>query len=519
MSGRQAGARRLVRRRAAGSPSSSSARCGRPSAQATLGPAARHHRRRQDLRRVARRAAGLRVAAATSPAASGRRPRRRSPCCGSRPCARLRPTRCAPCSNRSTPSAPRCIRGARARAAATPRRPSAARRTSACPRCSSPRPKACRCCSRAPMRREVLGHVQMAVVDEWHELLGNKRGVQVQLALARLQALERRLSRSGACRPRWAICMRRCMRCWGMKKACSCRGRCRRSSSSIRCCPARPSAFRGVVTSASMLPQVIERDCREQDRAGLHQHPLAGRDLVPGDARSPARVGRPHRAAPRLARPRSARVGRAGPEERRAEGGGVHVEPGPGRRLPAGRARAADRLAQGRGAAAAARGPLGPCAGAAVAHHAGAHAQRRDGGRLGSARGDCGGPHRGAAFARPAARRAGAAPGDGGAGRWLRARRPVRRGARHGRVRRPLARELAVVPRTSSRKAAHRSPAYPDYQRAVPDARRRLARARCAARAAASHEHRHHRERREHVGAVPAAARRSAASKRASSRA
>ncbi|MFM9927075.1 ligase-associated DNA damage response DEXH box helicase [Variovorax sp. H27-G14] len=35
--------------------------------------------------------------------------------------------------------------------------------------------------------REVLGHVRMTVVDEWHELLGNKRGVQVQLALARLR--------------------------------------------------------------------------------------------------------------------------------------------------------------------------------------------------------------------------------------------------------------------------------------------------------------------------------------------
>jgi ATP-dependent helicase Lhr and Lhr-like helicase len=34
--------------------------------------------------------------------------------------------------------------------------------------------------------REVLGSVRMVVVDEWHELLGNKRGVQVQLALARL---------------------------------------------------------------------------------------------------------------------------------------------------------------------------------------------------------------------------------------------------------------------------------------------------------------------------------------------
>ena len=36
--------------------------------------------------------------------------------------------------------------------------------------------------------REVLGCVKMVVVDEWHELLGNKRGVQVQLALARLRS-------------------------------------------------------------------------------------------------------------------------------------------------------------------------------------------------------------------------------------------------------------------------------------------------------------------------------------------
>ena len=34
---------------------------------------------------------------------------------------------------------------------------------------------------------EVLGTVRMVVVDEWHELMGNKRGVQVQLAIARLK--------------------------------------------------------------------------------------------------------------------------------------------------------------------------------------------------------------------------------------------------------------------------------------------------------------------------------------------
>jgi ATP-dependent helicase Lhr and Lhr-like helicase len=35
--------------------------------------------------------------------------------------------------------------------------------------------------------RETLASVRLVVVDEWHELMGNKRGVQVQLALARLR--------------------------------------------------------------------------------------------------------------------------------------------------------------------------------------------------------------------------------------------------------------------------------------------------------------------------------------------
>ena len=35
--------------------------------------------------------------------------------------------------------------------------------------------------------QEALSSVRMVVVDEWHELLGNKRGVQTQLALARLK--------------------------------------------------------------------------------------------------------------------------------------------------------------------------------------------------------------------------------------------------------------------------------------------------------------------------------------------
>jgi len=39
--------------------------------------------------------------------------------------------------------------------------------------------------------RDQLAGVEMVVVDEWHELIGNKRGVQLQLALARLRAFAR----------------------------------------------------------------------------------------------------------------------------------------------------------------------------------------------------------------------------------------------------------------------------------------------------------------------------------------
>ncbi|MFL6676470.1 MAG: DEAD/DEAH box helicase, partial [Massilia sp.] len=35
--------------------------------------------------------------------------------------------------------------------------------------------------------REQFKHLDMVIVDEWHELMGSKRGVQVQLALARLR--------------------------------------------------------------------------------------------------------------------------------------------------------------------------------------------------------------------------------------------------------------------------------------------------------------------------------------------
>jgi len=44
-----------------------------------------------------------------------------------------------------------------------------------------------------PGQRDLFGELVAVVVDEWHELLGTKRGVQVELALARLKRLAPRL--------------------------------------------------------------------------------------------------------------------------------------------------------------------------------------------------------------------------------------------------------------------------------------------------------------------------------------
>jgi len=48
----------------------------------------------------------------------------------------------------------------------------------------------------------LLGGVELVVVDEWHEMMGNKRGVQLQLALARLQMLARPHARDDVGVPR-----------------------------------------------------------------------------------------------------------------------------------------------------------------------------------------------------------------------------------------------------------------------------------------------------------------------------
>ena len=218
--------------------------------------------------------------------------------------------------------------------------------------------------------RERFAHLAAVVVDEWHELLGSKRGVQTELALARLRGMH-----SGLC-------------VWGLSATLANLDEameCLVGSAQARAAPPRTRIVRGLDTKTieivSALPPTIER-FPWAGHIGLRMLPeviraieRAKSTLVFTNVRSATEMwyqallgARPDwagddRAASRLARARCARLGRGGPARGTAAGRGVHVEPRPRRRFRASRSGAADRQSQGRRPPVAARGAQRPPAG------------------------------------------------------------------------------------------------------------------------------------------------------------
>ena len=164
--------------------------------------------------------------------------------------------------------------------------------------------------------RERFADLRAVVVDEWHELLGTKRGVQAELALARLRTLAARVAHVGALRharqPRRGA-RAPCSAC-GRRRAALVRGRGAQGRSVDRHAPpaSGSSGSRGRATSGSSSCRRSSRRSRKAHDARLHQHALADGALVSGDLGGAAGLGRRDRAAPRLARPRRARLGRGG---------------------------------------------------------------------------------------------------------------------------------------------------------------------------------------------------------------
>jgi ATP-dependent helicase Lhr and Lhr-like helicase len=312
--------------------------------------------------------------------------------------------------------------------------------------------------------------VHTVIVDEWHELIGNKRGVQVQLALARLRRWnpglvvwglsatlgnldEAMATLVGADAPATAPPL--------------VQGRVDKPSSSTPCC-------------RRARPLQLGRPPGRADAAagGATRSSAPGTTLVFTNTRSQAEIWyqllleeRPDWAGLVALHHGSLDKGvrewvEAGLKAGHAEGRGGHLVAGPGRGLPAGGARAADRQRQGRGAAAAARRPQRPRAGPAQPRHAGAHQHAGAGGGRGRAPRRAGRPVEPRRSPEQAAGRAGAAPGDGGLGGGFEAgrRRAVRRGAQRPGL--PRARARPSTGRwPSCERGGDSLTAYPEYHR------------------------------------------------------
>ena len=153
----------------------------------------------------------------------------------------------------------------------------------------------------------VLGGVQVLIVDEWHELLGNKRGTQVLLALARLRRLNARLRVWGLSATLGNLEEACAALTWGGVSV----GEDGSRLSGVGDAPEPGGVIvRGAVPKAltvdSLIPATMERfpwggapgpapagpggrrAGGQRCQPGLHQHPFPGRALVPGPAGSTA---------------------------------------------------------------------------------------------------------------------------------------------------------------------------------------------------------------------------------------
>ena len=190
----------------------------------------------------------------------------------------------------------------RACAPATPRPASARSRIASCRAALVTTPESFTLMLTRADAHERLAGVHTVIVDEWHEMVGNKRGVQVQLALARLRRWNPQLvvwglsATLGNLDEAMHILL-------GHARGVLVRGRIDKPLGG------RHAAAQGAgplfVGRPSRRADGAARGARDRTQrhhAGVHQRAFAGRDLVPDAACRAARLGRADRVAPRLAR-------------------------------------------------------------------------------------------------------------------------------------------------------------------------------------------------------------------------
>ena len=162
----------------------------------------------------------------------------------------------------------------------------------------------------AELRRshDQLRNLSCVVVDEWHELLGTKRGVLLELSLSHLRALNPGLRVWGlsATLPNLDEALHALM---GEGRA----GRIIRAPANKvidvdSVIPRDVSRFPWAGhMGSSLVPEVVTRDRGGEINAAVHQHARAGGDLVPLARGSAPRLAHHRSAASRLDRPQAAR--------------------------------------------------------------------------------------------------------------------------------------------------------------------------------------------------------------------
>jgi ATP-dependent Lhr-like helicase len=381
--------------------------------------------------------------------------------------------------------------------------------------------------------REVLGHVKLAVVDEWHELLGNKRGVQVQLALARLRRWNPGVATWGMSatlgnlrEAMHALLGPRAGVQEGMQEGVLVQGQVPKKLVIDSLLPGRAERFPwGGHLGLTMLPQVIDEIAGSKTTLVFtntrSQSEIWYQALLEARPEWAGTIALHHGSLDREVREWVERGLKSG--ELKAVVCTSSLDLGVDflpveRVLQIGSPKGVARLLQRAGRSAATRRA------ARVAHHAGAdaHASRLVEG-CGRARRPL--RRRATSSARhspdQAAGRAGAAPGHGGARRRLRARRRCTRKSRRRLVVSHLTRAEFEWASTwcSASAAARACPPTPTTTASVRDEDGVWRVQGPRRRAPPPAEHRHHRERCVDAGEVPHRARRSARWRRASSRA
>ncbi len=161
---------------------------------------------------------------------------------------------------------------------------------------------------------EYFASLQSIVVDEWHELMGSKRGVQMELALSRLKKVAPGLKV-------WGISatignMEQAMEVllgdyYRMKNTTIIRSNIKKKTEIISIFPDEVERIAVGRTFRNSIALESSSYCGEEpEHAHLHQHEIVRRDMVSEDARHSTRAEWTDRHAPRIDQSAIATMGR-----------------------------------------------------------------------------------------------------------------------------------------------------------------------------------------------------------------